>query len=82
MAADERSDIGDLLRGQGRLPNTSTLGEGEPLAGLPFSKALQMRLHAASGGVAILSVPYAKSHVGDAETGVMHGGVITALLDT
>jgi uncharacterized protein (TIGR00369 family) len=41
-----------------------------------------MRLHSAGEGVALVSVPYDKSLVGDPETGVLHGGVITALLDT
>ncbi|MEM6488519.1 MAG: PaaI family thioesterase [Pseudomonadota bacterium] len=58
------------------------LDEGEPLVGLPFSKALGMRLHGAADGVAVLSVPYASALIGDPDTGVMHAGVITALLDT
>ncbi len=41
-----------------------------------------MRLHEAEGGVAVVSVPYDARLVGDPETGVLHGGVITALLDT
>ncbi|MEM7499322.1 MAG: PaaI family thioesterase [Pseudomonadota bacterium] len=41
-----------------------------------------MRLHRASEGVAYLSVSYDTRLVGDPDTGVMHGGVITALLDT
>ena len=35
-----------------------------------------------AGGRALLSVPYDQKLVGDPETGVLHGGVITALLDT
>jgi uncharacterized protein (TIGR00369 family) len=57
-------------------------GEGRLIAGLPFSQEIGMRLHAAESGVAILSVPYDAHLVGDPETGVLHGGVMTALLDT
>ncbi|MEM7530420.1 MAG: PaaI family thioesterase [Pseudomonadota bacterium] len=52
------------------------------MAGLPFSAEMGMRLHHAGKGVAFLSVPYDERLVGDPETGVMHGGVVTALLDT
>lgn len=55
---------------------------GEVMAGLPHSREIGMRLHRSAGGVALLSVPYDDRLVGDPETGVLHGGVITALLDT
>jgi len=57
-------------------------GAGELIGNLPFSREIGMRLHQAEAGVAIVSVPYDDRLVGDPETGVMHGGVITALLDT
>ncbi|MEM1297873.1 MAG: PaaI family thioesterase [Pseudomonadota bacterium] len=55
---------------------------GEVMNALPHSRELGMRLHSSKGGVAVLSVPYDEKLVGDPETGVLHGGVITALLDT
>ena len=55
---------------------------GEPITTLPFGNEIGMRLHRAEAGVAVLSVPYDERLVGDPETGVLHGGVITALLDT
>ena len=55
---------------------------GELMSGIPHSREIGMRLHRSAGGVAILSVPYQNKLVGDPETGVLHGGVITALLDT
>lgn len=55
---------------------------GVLMEGLPHSKAIGMRLHHSKDGAALLSVPYDPRLVGDPETGVLHGGVITALLDT
>ncbi len=64
------------------LPQAGPSGEGEPITGIPFSREIAMRLHQAEDGVAVVSVPYDARLVGDPETGVLHGGVITALLDT
>jgi uncharacterized protein (TIGR00369 family) len=75
-------DIAHLMRGDGRAVTPGDIGEGRLLAGIPFSRALGMRLHAAADGVAILSVPWDERLVGDPASGVLHGGVVTALLDT
>ncbi len=56
--------------------------EGTPIVGLPHSREIGMRLHLAEAGAAVVSIPYAPELVGDPETGVLHGGVITTLLDT
>ena len=56
--------------------------EGRLLEGLPHSREIGMRLHIAKDGLCVLSVPYAAELVGDPATGVLHGGVLTALLDT
>jgi len=55
---------------------------GELMSGLPHSREIGMRLHRSADGTAVLSVPYDGKLIGDPETGVLHGGVITALLDT
>lgn len=55
---------------------------GELMSGIPHSREIGMRLHRSTGGKALLSVPYQEKLVGDPETGVLHGGVITALLDS
>ncbi len=56
--------------------------EGVVMAGMPHGNALGMRLHWSKEGTSKLSVPYREDLVGDPETGVLHGGVITVLLDT
>lgn len=56
--------------------------QGALMTGLPFGREIGMRLHSAEAGIAVISVPYDTRLVGDPETGVLHGGVITALLDT
>lgn len=56
--------------------------EGVIMESMPHGKALGMRLHSSKGGISKLSVPYDEALVGDPETGVLHGGVITVLLDT
>lgn len=78
---DERSDraarFAEIMGGAAEIDP-----EGAPLAGLPHARAIGIRLHAASGGKALLSIPYDPALVGDPETGVIHGGAITTLLDT
>ncbi len=56
--------------------------EGELMAALPHAADIGIRLHHATDGQAVLSAPWASKLVGDPETGVMHGGVVTVLLDT
>lgn len=49
---------------------------------IPHSQALGMRLEAASNGVAEISMPYDEALIGDPQSGVIHGGAVSALLDT
>ncbi len=49
---------------------------------IPFSRALQMHLDEIGDGVAQISMPWAKDLVGDPRTGVIHGGAVSALMDT
>jgi len=48
---------------------------------VPHAKAIGMTVEGAKRGEAWLSVPYAENLIGNPETGVIHGGVITSLLD-
>ncbi|MBF9031051.1 hotdog fold thioesterase [Rhodobacterales bacterium HKCCE3408] len=49
---------------------------------IPFSRALGMELKEVGEGVAVISMPWNEALVGDPETGVIHGGAVSALMDT
>ena len=48
---------------------------------VPHARALGLTIQDAKRGESWLTIPYDKKLVGNAETGVIHGGVITAMLD-
>jgi uncharacterized protein (TIGR00369 family) len=52
------------------------------ITALPHSKALGMTFVEMGDGVAVLSLPYDARFVGDPSSGVIHGGAVSALLDT
>ena len=52
------------------------------ITALPHSAALGMVLDDLGAGYAVISMPYDARFVGDPATGVMHGGVVSALMDT
>ncbi|WP_137111627.1 PaaI family thioesterase [Rhodobacter sp. SY28-1] len=52
------------------------------IAALPHSHALGMQLEEIGGGVATITMPYSPALIGDPETGVIHGGAVSALMDT
>ncbi len=49
---------------------------------LPHAQALGMRLDNISAGLATVSMPYDTRLIGDPATGVIHGGAVSALMDT
>ncbi|MDX5349706.1 MAG: PaaI family thioesterase [Paracoccaceae bacterium] len=49
---------------------------------LPHSRTLGMALEEMGEGWALLSMPYDPRLVGDPQTGVIHGGAVSALMDT
>lgn len=55
--------------------------DGFVMKPVPHSRELGMRSHKAGKARAIISVAYQDNLVGDPETGVVHGGVITTMLD-
>ncbi len=49
---------------------------------LPHARALGITLQDIGEGVATMSMPYSSDLVGDPETGVIHGGAVSTLMDT
>ncbi|MGY6548335.1 MAG: PaaI family thioesterase [Roseinatronobacter sp.] len=49
---------------------------------LPFARALGMALEDLGAGRAQISMPWDARFVGDPATGVIHGGAVSALMDT
>ncbi|GAA0291002.1 PaaI family thioesterase [Rhodovulum strictum] len=49
---------------------------------IPHSRALNMRVDDIGDGVAEISMPYDPRLIGDPQSGVIHGGAVSALLDT
>ena len=49
---------------------------------IPYSRALGMALEQLGDGVAAISMPYDARLVGDPKSGVIHGGAVSALMDT
>jgi len=49
--------------------------------GSPHAVALGLSLESATPGQVVMSAPYDDSLIGDPESGTLHGGVVTALLD-
>lgn len=55
---------------------------GASLGAFPHAEAMGMRILQKGEGKVLVTVPYDERLIGDPETGVAHGGVITTLLDT
>lgn len=49
---------------------------------IPHARALGMRIDSIGAARATISMPWAEHLVGDPRTGVIHGGVVSALMDT
>ncbi len=52
------------------------------IAALPHSRALGMELVEYGEGVVEIRLPYDTRLIGDPDTGVIHGGAVSALMDT
>ncbi len=49
---------------------------------IPHANALGLELIEIGGGVAEIRLPYSEQIVGDGKTGVIHGGAVSAAMDT
>lgn len=49
---------------------------------IPHARALGMTFESLGDGRAVISMPYDPRFVGDPATGVIHGGAVSALMDT
>lgn len=49
---------------------------------LPHAVALGLEMTEIGDGVAVMRMPYKPELVGDPETGVIHGGAVSAMMDT
>ncbi len=54
----------------------------EFLIALPHSRALGMTMVSCGGGEAAILMPYDEKLIGDPKTRVVHGGAVSALMDT
>lgn len=54
---------------------------GQLIGAVPHAAALKMFVVEIGNGTALTSLPYDARFIGDPETRVLHGGVITSLLD-
>lgn len=59
-----------------------TLIANQFISSLPHAKSLGMRLVEIGDGLAAIEMDYDERFVGDPETGVIHGGAVSALMDT
>ena len=57
-------------------------GTRQFIESIPHARALNMTLDDLAEGMAAVSMPYDPRLVGDPQTGVIHGGAVSALMDT
>ena len=49
---------------------------------IPHARALNMKLMDIGDGTAVFEMPYDTRMIGDPKTGVIHGGAVSAMMDT
>ncbi len=69
-------------QGWGMTSETRAHAAHQFIEALPHCRALSMRIEDIGEGAATLSMPWAEALVGDPRTGVIHGGAVSALMDT
>lgn len=68
--------------GAGALAGQRRRIAGQFVEAIPHARALGMRLDEIGPAFAVISLPWNADLVGDPRSGVIHGGVISALMDT
>lgn len=63
------------------MPTLKSIAENF-IKAIPHCNALGMRLIEIGDGKAVMELPYDLRIVGDPETGVLHGGAVSALMDS
>ncbi len=63
-------------------PQAKTKLARQFIEAIPHSRELGMRLDEISDGFAVCSMGYDPRFIGDPDTGVIHGGAVSALMDT
>ncbi len=63
-------------------PDTKARIARQFMEAIPHTRALSLRLDQIESGIAEVTMPFDEKLVGDPETGVIHGGAVSALMDT
>ncbi len=79
---DDPAALSELMLVDHPATDADQLDAAPLMTGLPFAGALGIRMIASGAGEATLAIPYDPRLIGDPDTGVIHGGVVTSLLDT
>ncbi|SFQ96464.1 PaaI family thioesterase [Poseidonocella sedimentorum] len=82
MSDDSTDTPGPGARAAGLSEAERTAIATQFIEAIPYARALGMRLLSIGHGEAVIDMPYDARLVGDPESGVMHGGVVSALMDT
>ena len=77
MSADES----DAAKREAALARLAQMGKAF-ISAIPHNRALGIEILSVRGGEAVMRAPWDERFVGDPATGVLHGGVLTALLDS
>lgn len=64
------------------MPDAITHLSNRFLSALPHAQKLGLRVQYAAEGVVEVAMPYSTDLIGDVDTGVVHSGAVSALMDT
>lgn len=64
------------------MSDTSNTLASQFILAIPHSRRLGMKIEQIDEGTAVISMPYNEALIGDPKTKVIHGGAVSALMDT